>query len=116
MQYGKLEKLTHYSVISPCEISSNMLCTFSLYRYSINSDFCICDSTNYHPFSRDIEDQMEAVWQSANSENVRLKDEVQKSVHQLRKHAGLSEALDAQEKVDNLSISSDEEHEKQDVP
>jgi len=58
---------------------------------------------------------MEAVWQSANSENVRLIDEVKKSVHQLRKHAGLSEALDAHDKVDNLYISSDDEQEKRDI-
>lgn len=58
---------------------------------------------------------MEAVWQSANSENVRLKDEIQKSVHQLRKHTGLSEALDAQEKLDNLYLSSDDEHENRDL-
>ncbi|KAL4234384.1 cilium assembly [Mactra antiquata] len=58
---------------------------------------------------RDIEEQMEAVWQSANSENVRIKDELKKNVTQLRKHAGLSEAIDAQDKLDSLVISSDGE-------
>lgn len=66
-------------------------------------------------FSRDLEDQMEAVWQSANSENVRIKEELSKNVSQLRKHAGLSEALDAQDKLNMLDVSSDEECEKRDV-
>ena len=52
---------------------------------------------------------MEAVWQSANSENVRIREQVQRNVTQLRKHAGLSEALDAQEKLDTLDVSSDDE-------
>lgn len=66
-------------------------------------------------FSRDLEDQMEAVWQSANSEKVRIKEELSKNVSQLRKHAGLSEALDAQDKLNMLDVSSDEECEKRDV-
>lgn len=59
---------------------------------------------------------MEAVWQSANSENVRIKDELKKNVTQLRKHAGLSEAIDAQNRLDSLALSSDNEDEKHDVP
>lgn len=61
---------------------------------------------------RDIEEQMEAVWQSANSENVRIKDEIQKSVQQLRKHAGLSEALDVHDKLEAVYAS---EHENIDI-
>ncbi|XP_052816881.1 centrosomal protein of 89 kDa-like isoform X2 [Mya arenaria] len=63
---------------------------------------------------RDLEEQMEAVWQSANSENVRIREEVHKSVHQLRKHTGLSDALDAHDKLDTLHVSSDDEGEKHD--
>ena len=51
---------------------------------------------------------MEAVWQSANSENVRIKDELKKNVTQLRKHAGLSEALDTQDRFDMLDVSSED--------
>lgn len=61
---------------------------------------------------RDLEEQMEAVWQSANAENVRIKDELIKNVTQLRKHAGLSEALDAQDKLERIDVSSDNEEEK----
>jgi hypothetical protein len=57
---------------------------------------------------RDIEEQMEAVWQSANSENVRIKDELKRNVTQLRKHPGLSEALDEQNRLNTIDISSDD--------
>ncbi|KAH3824539.1 hypothetical protein DPMN_126376 [Dreissena polymorpha] len=52
---------------------------------------------------------MEAVWQSANSENVRIREDMHRSVQQLRKHTGLSEALDEQEKLEKVYVSSDDE-------
>ncbi|XP_052286306.1 centrosomal protein of 89 kDa-like isoform X4 [Dreissena polymorpha] len=58
---------------------------------------------------RDLEEQMEAVWQSANSENVRIREDMHRSVQQLRKHTGLSEALDEQEKLEKVYVSSDDE-------
>ncbi|XP_053400962.1 centrosomal protein of 89 kDa-like isoform X5 [Mercenaria mercenaria] len=64
---------------------------------------------------RDLEDQMEAVWQSANSENVRIKDELKKNVTQLRKHTGLSEALDAQDRLETVDVLSDDECIKRDI-
>ena len=56
-----------------------------------------------------MEEELEAMWQAANSENVRMRDDLRKSILKLRQHAGLSEAIDAHDKLESLHVTSDEE-------
>ena len=49
------------------------------------------------------------MWQAANSENVRMRDDLRKSILKLRQHTGLSEAIDAHDKLESLHVTSDEE-------
>ena len=65
----------------------------------------ICVFVSY----REVEDELEAMWQAANSENARIRDDLRKSILKLRQHAGLSEAIDEHEKIESLAVMSDDE-------
>ena len=49
------------------------------------------------------------MWQAANSENLRIRAEMQNSVTKLRQHKGLSDALDEHDKIEGIYVSSDNE-------
>ena len=49
------------------------------------------------------------MWQAANSENARIRDDLRKSILKLRQHAGLSEAIDEQDRLESLHVTSDDE-------
>lgn len=58
---------------------------------------------------REVEDELEIVWQSANSENDRMKTVLKKTMKKLRQHEQLSEAMDQQEPKKIVYVSSDGE-------
>lgn len=60
-------------------------------------------------FFREVEDELEIVWQSANSENDRMKTVLKKTMKKLRQHEQLSEAMDQQEPKKIVYVSSDGE-------
>lgn len=60
-------------------------------------------------FHREVEDELEIVWQSANSENDRMKTVLKKTMKKLRQHEQLSEAMDQQEPKKIVYVSSDGE-------
>ncbi|KAL5020955.1 hypothetical protein ScPMuIL_000110 [Solemya velum] len=57
---------------------------------------------------RTVEEDMEAVWQSATSENERMRESLRKSIRKLYKHTALQETLD-NERKELVLVSSDEE-------
>ena len=58
---------------------------------------------------REVEDELEIVWQSATSENDRMKTVLQKTMKKLRQHEQLSAAMDQQEPKKIVYVSSDGE-------
>ncbi|XP_021358347.1 centrosomal protein of 89 kDa-like isoform X6 [Mizuhopecten yessoensis] len=58
---------------------------------------------------KDVEEELEVMWRSANTENERMKDVLRHSMKKLRKHEGLSEAIDSSEKRELIYLSSDGE-------
>ncbi|XP_069113940.1 centrosomal protein of 89 kDa-like isoform X3 [Argopecten irradians] len=58
-----------------------------------------------------VEEELEVMWRSANTENERMKEVLRHSMKKLRKHEGLSEAIDSSEKKELLYVSSDGEDE-----
>ncbi|KAL3858933.1 hypothetical protein ACJMK2_009182 [Sinanodonta woodiana] len=58
---------------------------------------------------REIERELEIIWQAASSDNERIKDTMRKSIQKLRKHSRLSEALEKEDKSEPLYLSSDDE-------
>ncbi|XP_060069382.1 centrosomal protein of 89 kDa-like [Ylistrum balloti] len=58
---------------------------------------------------KDVEEELEVMWRSANTENERMKEVLRHSMKKLRKHEGLSEAMESSEKKELLYVSSDGE-------
>ncbi|XP_061163298.1 centrosomal protein of 89 kDa-like [Saccostrea echinata] len=58
---------------------------------------------------REVEDELEIVWQAANSENDRMKTVLQKTVKKLRQHEQLAEVIDQHEPKKIVYVSSDGE-------
>ncbi|XP_033755442.1 centrosomal protein of 89 kDa-like isoform X13 [Pecten maximus] len=56
-----------------------------------------------------VEEELEVMWRSANTENERMKEVLRHSMKKLRKHEGLSEAIDSSEKKELLYVSTDED-------
>ncbi|XP_048253498.1 centrosomal protein of 89 kDa-like isoform X5 [Haliotis rufescens] len=59
---------------------------------------------------REVESDLEHMWQAANSENLRMKDTMRKSLRKLREHSGLRDVVEDVDKQELLHLSSDEEH------
>ena len=57
---------------------------------------------------REIEEELEIVWNAATSENDRMKNVMQKTMKKLRKHEQLSQAMDSIEPSKMAYVSSDE--------
>lgn len=68
-----------------------------------------CSMSSRYLFHREVEDELEIVWQSANSENDRMKTVLKKTMKKLRQHEQLSEAMDQQEPKKIVYVSSDGE-------
>ena len=60
-------------------------------------------------FFRNVEEDLESMWQAANTENVRIREEIQHNVTKLRQHKGLSDALDERDRIEGIYVSSDDE-------
>ncbi|KAK3085840.1 hypothetical protein FSP39_009479 [Pinctada imbricata] len=60
---------------------------------------------------KDVEEELEIVWNAATSENDRMKNVLQKTMKKLRKHEHLSQAMDAIEAKEKVFVSSDEDGE-----
>ncbi|XP_048773263.2 centrosomal protein of 89 kDa-like isoform X2 [Ostrea edulis] len=58
---------------------------------------------------REVEDELEIVWQAANTENDRMKTVLHKTMKKIRQHEQLAEAIDQQEPKKIVYISSDGE-------
>ncbi|XP_062620502.1 centrosomal protein of 89 kDa-like isoform X3 [Saccostrea cucullata] len=58
---------------------------------------------------REVEDELEIVWQAANTENDRMKTVLQKTVKKLRQHEQLAEVIDQHEPKKIVYVSSDGE-------
>nr|KAG5708003.1 hypothetical protein BaRGS_025141 [Batillaria attramentaria] len=57
---------------------------------------------------KEVEQDLEAMWQAASSENQRLKDILRKSVYKLRDHPSLKAALDEEQELEQLVLFKDE--------
>jgi hypothetical protein len=87
-----------FTLANQCDIFINLLPINFL-----KNELCKC------LIYREVEDELEIVWQAANSENDRMKTVLHKTMKKIRQHEQLAEAIDQQEPKKIVYISSDGE-------